>query len=75
MDQLFDPVERRIHSEAQQKLHRLLQPMNSSQQLRKWLILNCISGKSFKFEFLNPQKQILGSLPPPPYPKLMTALG
>ena len=58
------------HTKTQHKVYRLLQPMNSNQQLMQWLASNFIPKKSFKFKFSNPPKRILGSLPPPPSPKL-----
>ena len=66
----FQPSDSLIQPKAHHNVYRLLQPINSNQQLKQWLTSNFVSKKSFKFEFSNPQ--ILGTLPPPPAPRLKT---
>jgi len=66
----YQPFGLLIHTEPLYKVYRLLQPMNSNQQLLQWLISNFIPKKFFKFEFFN--TTIPGTLPPPPPPQFNT---
>jgi len=68
----FQPSDSLIQPKAHYKVFRLLQPMNSNQQLKQRLTPNFVPKKSLKFEFSNPR--ILGTLPPPPAPRLNTPL-
>ena len=52
----FQPSDSLIQRKAHHKVYRLLQPMNSNQQLKQWLTSNFVPKKSFKFEFSNPQR-------------------
>ena len=62
-----------IHTKAHHNVYRSLQPMDSNRkQLLQWLASNFISKKFFEFEFLNPEKQDLETLPLPPPPQLNT---